>query len=212
MANVPSSPPDQQALPSQLAELSGLDAARGLRVLNGNVGVYVALLRQFSANHREDAQYLESELAAGHTEAAKQRTHALKGIAGNLGATALHAVAVALELALRSNDATSQAALLASLRKEQSALDAALAHVPETAAGEALAPNPQRARQVLEQLIPLLASDDTAASDLFESNRQLLLATHGTAAMQLGRQMANFDYPDALATVSELLRGAEEEA
>jgi hypothetical protein len=51
----------------------------------------------------------------------------------------------------------------------------------------------------------LLANDDTLQrGDLFESNRQLLLATHGTAAMQLGRQIERtFDYPGALATVRE---------
>ena len=42
--------------------------------------------------------------------------------------------------------------------------------------------------------------------DLFESNRRLLLATHGTAALQLGRQVAAFDYPGALATLRGLLR------
>jgi hypothetical protein len=58
---------------------------------------------------------------------------------------------------------------------------------------------------VLVQLTALLARDDTLAGDLFESNRQLLLATHGAPAMQLRRQVAAFDYPGALATVRGLL-------
>jgi HPt (histidine-containing phosphotransfer) domain-containing protein len=170
------------------------------------VDAYVALLRQFADNHREDAQYLQSALAAGHTETAKQRTHALKGVAANLGATALQAAAVALESGLRNNETTSLPALLATLQSEQSALDTVLAQLPETAAGGALAPDPERAQQVLEQLAPLLVSFDTVAGDLFERNRQLLLATHGIAALQLGRQVTAFDYPGALATVRALLR------
>ena len=63
---------------------------------------------------------------------------------------------------------------------------------------------------MLEQLAPLLASDDTAAGDLFESGRPLLLATHGAAAMQMGRQVAAFDYPGALETVRGLLRQTPE--
>ena len=96
-------------------------------------------------------------------------------------------------------------ALLANLQTEQAALDTVLAQLPETAVGGALAPDPARAREVLEQLKALLARDDTAAGDLLESNRQLLLATHGTTAMQLGRQIAAFDYPGALAIVRGLL-------
>lgn len=197
---------NQPALPSQLADFAGLDTARGLLALNGNVGAYVALLRQFAASHRDDAQYLQSELAAGHVEAARQRTHALKGVAANLGATALHAAAVTLELGLGNAEVSNLPTLLASLQTEQAALDALLAHLPETAAGGALAPDAGRAREVLEQLTRLLARDDTVAGDLFESSRQLLLATHGAAAMQIGRQIAGFDYPGALATVRSLLQ------
>jgi BMFP domain-containing protein YqiC len=136
--------------------------------------------------------------------------HALKGVAANLGATALHAAAVALELGFHSEEATKLQTLLASLQTEQAALDAVLAQLPETAAGGALVPDPERARQVLAQLATPLASFDTVAGELFESNRQLLLATHGAAAMQLGRQMAAFDYTDALATVRGLLQQAPE--
>jgi hypothetical protein len=55
-----------------------------------------------------------------------------------------------------------------------------------------------------------LASDDTRAGDLFEANRPLLLATLDADARQLGRQMAAFDYPGALATLREMLRKAPE--
>jgi len=212
IANVPpvSWLQDQPALPNQLADFAGLDTARGLLALNGNVGAYVALLRQFVTSHREDAQYLQSELAVGHAEAAKQKVHALKGVAANLGATALNAAAVALELGLRSSETTTLSALLTSLQAEHAALDALLAQLPETAAGGALAPDPVRAREVLEQLTQLLARDDTVAGDLFNSSRQLLLATYGSAAMPLGRKIAGFDYPRALATVRRLLRRAPE--
>jgi len=203
-------PPSQIALPRPLAEFAGLDTARGLRALRGKAVAYVALLRQFAANHRDDPQLLQDALAAGQAEAARQRLHALKGVAGTLGATALHAAALALEQALRGHETASIPGFVASLQTEMQALDAVLAQLPEAATDAVPTPDPERARAVLEQLAPLLAIDNPAATDLFESSRQLLLATYGAAAIQLGRQVAAFNYPGALATVRDLLRQTPE--
>ena len=194
------------ALPRPLAEFAGLDSARGLQAMNGKALAYVSLLRQFAASHREDPQCLQDALAAGQVEAVRQRLHALKGAAGSLGATALFAGALALEQALRGNETASIPELMVSLQTDMQALDAVLAQLPESATDDLLAPDPERARDALEQLPSLLTSGDSAASDLFESSRPLLLATHGAAALQLGRQLAAFDYPGALATVRDLLR------
>ncbi|MCX7180954.1 MAG: ATP-binding protein, partial [Proteobacteria bacterium] len=71
---------------------------------------------------------------------------------------------------------------------------------------DAVVPDPGRAREVLKQMEPLLASDDTRAGDLLEANCLLLRTTFGTAAMQLERQVATFDYPGALATLRKIIR------
>ncbi|MBI5108577.1 MAG: CHASE domain-containing protein [Rhodocyclales bacterium] len=70
------------------------------------------------------------------------------------------------------------------------------------------APDPERARRVLDELEALLRHDDTAAGDLFEAHRPLLLATLDGNATRLDRQLAAFDYPGALQTVQELIRQA----
>jgi PAS domain S-box-containing protein len=202
--------PCQIALPRPLAEFAGLDTVRGLRALGGNSGAYVTLLRQFTATHRDDPQFLRGTLSAGQTETARQRLHALKGVAGSLGATALHTAALALEQALRGHETASMPELVASLQTEMQGLDAVLAQLPEAATDDVPAPDPERAHAALEQLAPLLASDDTTAADLFERSWPLLLATHGAPVLQLGRQVAAFDYPAALATVLDLLRQASE--
>lgn len=94
-------------------------------------------------------------------------------------------------------------------RAAPAAVSAGLSEAP--ASGDEGAADPLRAQAVLAQLEPLLASDDTAAGDLFAANSALLLATHGAAAMQLGRQVGEFDYPAALATLRELMLRANEE-
>jgi CheY-like chemotaxis protein/HPt (histidine-containing phosphotransfer) domain-containing protein len=203
-------PGHQVVLSTLLTEFSGLDTARGLRALRGKAVAYVALLLQFAANHRNDPQFLREALAAGQAEAARQRMHTLKGVAGSLGATALHAAALAIEHALRGHEMALMPELVATLQTEMQALDAVLAQLPEAATDAVPAPDPERARAVLEQLAPLLAFDNPAAADLFEPNQPLLLATHGAAAMQLGRQVAAFDYPGALSTVRDLLRQTPE--
>ncbi|TRZ97917.1 MAG: hypothetical protein D4R84_04490, partial [Rhodocyclaceae bacterium] len=94
---------------------------------------------------------------------------------------------------------------------EQSALEEVLALLPEAQAGDAdVAADPVRARAVLKQLQPLLATDDTRVSDLFEANRPLLLATLGAGARQLERQIAAFDFPAALVTLKEMMKVARE--
>jgi two-component system sensor histidine kinase/response regulator len=201
-------------LPRVLAEFAGLDTVRGLRALGGKAAAYVALLRKFAAGHRDDPQLLRDALAAGQLEAAKQRLHALKGAAGSLGATALHAAALALEHALRNDEMALIPELMASLQTEMQALDAVIAQLPAAATNAVFTHDPAhdpahdlaRARAALEQLLPLLASDDAAVANLFESCQPLLLATHGAVVMKLERQIAAFDYPDALTTVRDLLR------
>ncbi|MCX7177471.1 MAG: ATP-binding protein, partial [Proteobacteria bacterium] len=169
-------PPQQQSLPRSLVEFAGLDTGRGLAVLRGNAAAYLGLLRQFAGNHGGDTQKLRGELAEGQADAARQRLHALKGVAATLGATRLQAAAETLERALRSAaPAATLPALLDSLQTEQTALDAVLALLPEAPAGIGeFAADPGRAQAVLKQLRPLLASDKTSAGDLFEANRALL--------------------------------------
>ncbi|MCX7149459.1 MAG: PAS domain S-box protein, partial [Rhodocyclales bacterium] len=206
-AALPAAPgQERQSLPPALSAFDGIDAQRGLAALRGDGATYTKLLQQLAASHRDDVQHLRDELAAGKVDAARQRAHALKGAAGSLGVIRLQKTAAALELALRSAaPAETWPDLLEALQTEQSALDAVLALLPaaQSGAGE-VAADPVRARAVLKQLEPLLASDDTRAGDLFEANQLLLLATLGAEAKQLGRQIARFDFPAALATLRKM--------
>ncbi|MDI6746940.1 MAG: ATP-binding protein [Rhodocyclaceae bacterium] len=193
-------------LPQVLSESGVIDVTRGLAVLHGDVVTYTRLLRQFVTRHASDGQFLQEALAAGHADAARQLMHALKGAAGTLGATRLQTAAAALERALRAADPAGPApVLLTDLQMELAALEDALARLPETSdASVTGTADPERAQAVLQQLQPLLATDDMASNDLFENHRPLILATFGADALPLVRQMANFDYPGALQTLRAL--------
>ncbi len=213
-------PPRREMLPHGLSEFNGLDTTWGLAALRGNVAGYVALLRQFVASHSEDARQLREEFAAGLSDAARQRLHALKGVAGTLGASAIRSAAEALEQALRRNDTPSLPALLEGLQTELNALDVVLSTVPEATAAESvegdggegigMVAGPGQVRRLLVQLETLLTSDDTLAGEVFTANRSLLLASFGTEATTLGKMMMAFSYPEALAKVRELIRQCAE--
>ena len=209
-------PLEPSTLPWILTDVGGLDTRRGLAVLRGNATAYVALLHKFLVRHGDDAQQVRDELAAGAAAAARQRLHALKGVAATLGATAVQQAALAMEQALRDGSpAATMPALLDTLQAELDGLDRVLAQLPQATtdgqddAGQEA--DPGRARAALAQLDPLLASYSTKAGHLFETNRPLLLATHGAGASNLGQQIAEFDYPAALTTLREMIHNAPQD-
>jgi PAS domain S-box-containing protein len=210
VAEMPSLVARPEPLPPALAGFAGLDAVSGVAALRGDVAAYLVLLRQFAALHDQDAQRLSEDLAAGRHDAARSRAHALHGAAGSLGATGVQAAAAAIERVLRDKAPATKRLqpLLAQLETAQTALGGLLSEMPATTAqgDDGLAADVDRVRTVLAELERLLARDDAAASDLFATQRPLLLATLGAAALQLGRQITEFDYPAALKTLREWMR------
>jgi PAS domain S-box-containing protein len=198
-------------VPARLEAFDGLDIQRGIAVMGGNVTAYIRLLRQLVANHRDDVPWMRSELAAGRRDAVRQRAHGLKGAAGSLGATAIQAAAAALEQGVRSELASGLLeGLLDTLGTVQGSLDEVLSQLPSGEGGGDVTPDMRRAMAVLQQLEPLLRMDDATVNHLLEENRTLLLATFGSGAEELAKQIDNFEYPDALATLRGLARQMSE--
>lgn len=195
-------------LPESLAKFDGLAAARGVTALRGDVSNYVRLLHQFIALHRSDAQHLREELDSGRREPALQRMHRLKGAAASLGATHLQETALAIEQTLRGDDQRAvPQAFIDLLQSKLSALDDVLESLVEPRSStDDVTAAAEQVQAVLDELEHMLSRDDTAAGDLFMDHRQLLLATVGPTVTKLERQLSNFEYSDALATVRSLIR------
>ena len=87
-------PPD--LLPNTLP---GLDIIAGLTLLGGNAALYRKLVIDFGRSQGDRTDHIKEALAAGDLKRARDGAHALKGVAGNIGATALHKVAGDLETA-----------------------------------------------------------------------------------------------------------------
>jgi PAS domain S-box-containing protein len=108
-------PAAQQALPPLLT----VNAAAGLRRW-GDRRSWLKALRRFGQDYAEVSQRVSHSLANGQLDSARESLHALKGVAGNLGAKRLETVAQQLELALKQQRQPEQA----QLSELQAAMDA----------------------------------------------------------------------------------------
>lgn len=86
--------------------ITGLDAEVGLRRVLGNQRLYQALLDEFVRSHSDAGVELERSLTNGDRETAQRIAHTLRGVAGGIGATDVHAHATQVEQALRAGDLT----------------------------------------------------------------------------------------------------------
>ncbi len=205
-------PPEAPSLPPELA-VEGLNAEAGLRVAGGDAGRYVELLGRFITAHAADARRLMCALSAGDVEAARHRAHALKGVAGTLGATALQAAAADLESAIR--EARPADALVPPIAREleslQRQIGAAVGRLA-TAAGSVAGAAAEPARMyepttaVLAELDHLLAVSDPDAVEHFARHRELLRAVLGEAADSVEGDLVAYDLDRARTRVREVWR------
>jgi len=83
--------------------LSGIDVADGLRRVAGDQSLYGRILCKFHTSQAGALQSIRAALAAGDRQQAVQLAHALKGVAGSIGANALYHTVSKLESVLKSD-------------------------------------------------------------------------------------------------------------
>jgi two-component system sensor histidine kinase/response regulator len=210
------------ALEKTLARLStipGLEVARPLSVLHGNVAKYLGLLRQFIAAHAGDMARVMECLAARDAAAARQVAHGLKGVAATLGAMRLSEQARQLESQLRENG-DADAALADAVAAEILQLQGALAMLPDPAAAEAgsgggadagaedganaTSVDPAQLGPLIAELRDLLAASNTRAGQLLETHEALLRAAFGGQFKVIRQQVEQFDFDAALSVLEQL--------
>lgn len=111
-----SSPPWPPAAPfgEALPRLPGVDGRQALRMLRGDVVRYARLLRVFARHHAPDVATLRQACAPGADPSVARRClHGLKGSTATIGASELHALAVAIDTRMHQGEAP--AALAAEL-------------------------------------------------------------------------------------------------
>ena len=82
----------------------GLDIADGMARIGDDWPLYLDILKESCELYGEIAEKLRQMISSGDLQTASRSAHSLKGAAGNISATSLHASALALETACREND------------------------------------------------------------------------------------------------------------
>jgi CheY-like chemotaxis protein len=201
-----------------LPVVPGLDTADGLARVNGNRTLYLRLLRQFAGEQAPAGAQLAAQLQAGDLAAAERSAHALRGVAANLGARAVHMAATDLEAALHDKAEPAQlqalqrqfdAVLTPFVERLRSALGTEAPPVPvPDADADAVATDsdPALRSKVIAQMLRHLANFDAAASQCLETHRGLFAALLPGDAFRLFEQRVQ-DYAFAEAQ-AQLLQAA----
>jgi len=165
--------------------LDGLDTRRGLYHVAGNAALYLRLLDSFRQTQRGTAAGLHAALARGDNAEAGAVAHSLRGVAANLGATALERAARDLEAAL------APAAEFATEPAFEPAAEPAIGPVPEPSGGPPAA-------------APLLAAVEHALAGVIHTLDRHFLSAPPTPAAVGGDETAGQGAMDAIHALRKL--------
>jgi len=205
--------PEEQNRLKALRQVEGLDVEIGLRMLGGDISVYLRLIRQFSQKCETAAIDILKQNAAENYQSIMQTVHCIKGVAGNLGAIKIQELAAEMEQAVRIRSGKAQFeeqinSFVAEIRGFAEALPKERLSLENQQKDEG---NKGQIETILSQLAALLENNDTEAYDLFEVHKDLLIFTLGDSGLELERQIHEFDYRDALNTLrSTVLKVSED--
>jgi signal transduction histidine kinase len=192
---------------ARLATLPGVDVTQGLLALRGRTERYLGLMRQFVLTHADDMDAMKLSLSKGEHHQTKGLAHALKGASATLGARRVAELAREIELAAQ-NPGIGDTALLSRLeaiRAEFTAIAAVLAPaMPEKPAETAASVDPRVLKNVFNALEAALAQGDLSAAELLKEHSGLLRAGLGADFEPFARQVAEFDFERARATLHAL--------
>jgi two-component system sensor histidine kinase/response regulator len=195
---------------AEAPHIAGLDTAAGLRRVLGKLASYHKLLRTFLRDQAALPAQLAAAMAAGDQAGAAACLHTLRGVAGNIGAGTVQALAQQMEQQLKmqlKQDSASeqtaelarlQAALVAELEAVMAAIEAAL---PEPAPLPAhLAPalvDEAQLDSVCRRLLALLADNDSKAENLMQEHRPLLRGAFDTQFARIETLLDQFEFEQA---------------
>jgi two-component system sensor histidine kinase/response regulator len=182
--------------------VEGLNAELGLARTSGSPAFYANLLRTFMRTQSDAMERLQQALDQQDTDNAERIAHTLKGVAGNLGASALQDSADALEAALRDHAATAvQRSAMEHTAHTLSQLLLGLRQVPSLLAEPVpiASVSPQAVLSVTEVitgLTRLLGEDNPATLEWWQAHAQTLRG-HFHAAAEIEKAIQDFDFDEA---------------
>jgi HPt (histidine-containing phosphotransfer) domain-containing protein len=179
---------------------------RALARMGGNVHAYLRTLGKVVETESNAIERIRHCLKLADREAAVRTAHTLKGVAGNIGARALHEVASELELSLNESEAQPAEELMASAeRLLAEAVDVIRGALGEGGAEAAVGVDPALVQPILEMLQEQIESFDSAAAETCEELiEQISDPGLNALAGRLGKLLGAYDF-EAARTLLEML-------
>ena len=199
----------------------GINLRWGLERVGGNRQLFQKLLGDFLSHHGNDLEELEKMLVVADREGARRLVHTLRGVAGNIGATAVQAEAARLESDLTQAKADLPAALPEAFVSAFSTLLSGLTQLEQQADTRAM-PEQESAdlksidsKALLHHLEQLLEEGDPQAKELIPQLQTALpqRALKDTL-QQLGELVDSYDFDRAqeqLVLLSKILTDIPDE-
>lgn len=193
-----------------LPDIPRLDLTQAMRRMGGNTQLMRKLIDRFGQTQSDAIARIRSAIDLQDMETATRVAHTVKGLAGNIGATQLLALAGSVEALLRHGTMDELPAALQAMAQE---LDLILSQMesamgPSTTAADTTATPLMVDRAVLasdlQELAALLADDDSRAAKVADSIAEKLRAVgQGVASMQLQKRIAKYEFEEALDALKE---------
>jgi two-component system sensor histidine kinase/response regulator len=190
----------ESAIQENLPDIPGLDTGLGLKRVMGKKKLYMSLLRKFIDDQGQTPALIRRSLDCSDHGTAERLAHTTKGVSGNIGASIVQEKAAVVEAAIRNNEPPEilepkLKALDEVLSSMVSSLNTALGVAIET---PTIAGDPVKGKAILKKLIILLGNSDSDAGELFENNREDLLAVIPSSELDtVARAIEGFDFEEA---------------
>jgi PAS domain S-box-containing protein len=195
-------PPGEQSGELPL-DIEGLDMADGLRRVLGKKPLYFSMLRKFVAGQKFTVAEIVESLDANDWETAERIAHNLKGGSANIGAPVLQQLAQNLETRIRERQPRKAVDLvLEELKNPLEILIRQLEQQLPKEQGKTLVKvDRKKLRKVCEKLEELLSTDDVAAREVLEENKELLDSAFPTHFRRIDVGIRSFDFAAALSAL-----------
>ena len=194
----------------RLHAIDGLNVNLGLKRVMGKMPLYLKMLKKYVETGIQSLVDLKAAVEANDSETGERIAHTLKGINGNIGASALQAMADNIEKHIKDeadfNMVMAEITVLVAAQTEMVNLIANAIAVSAPAADSTPAGNHQAGSvtqaidpKLLEQLIAMLKDNDTQAMLHLEQYAEVF-QTHFTSALyeKITRALLEFDFEQAL--------------
>ncbi|BBD07393.1 PAS domain S-box protein [Desulfovibrio ferrophilus] len=200
--------------------LPGIDMDNGLKRVAGNSKLYAKLLMDFHRDYVECVSEIRDSIATNKLELAQRQAHTVKGVAGNIGASALFEAAANVDAALKKEDYEQALGMLGALQEQldvvlgplgdfaQIQADAELAReAAEASQGGDI--DPEALTQALEDLKRMLDKSNPDAELALEKVRKELRGELSNQVHQLADKLDMFDFKGALTELDGIARAMD---